>query len=162
MTSTKKIEEIDDNFNPLSQNLTSEVIRSRLLKENVSFFANDNIADHIEPGEIEDLEAEVADRIRDLLKSLIIDIDNDHNTLETAERVARMYINEVFKGRYHKQPKVTSFPNVKNLDEIYTVGPMTIRSACSHHFVPIIGNCWIGIKPGKRVIGLSKFSRVAD
>ena len=73
-----------------------------------------------------------------------------------------MYINEVFKGRYHKQPKVTSFPNVKNLDEIYTVGPMTIRSACSHHFVPIIGNCWIGIKPGKRVIGLSKFSRVAD
>ena len=162
MTSTTQIEDIDDNFNPLSQHLTSEVIRSRLLKENVSFFANDNIADHIEPGEIEALEAEVAGRIRDLLKSLIIDIDNDHNTLETAERVARMYINEVFKGRYHKQPKVTSFPNVKNLDEIYTVGPMTIRSACSHHFVPIIGNCWIGIKPGKRVIGLSKFSRVAD
>ena len=162
MTSTKRIEDIDDNFNPLSQHLTSEVIRSRLLKENISFFANDNIADHIKPGEIKELEAEVADRIRDLLKSLIIDIDNDHNTLETAERVARMYINEVFKGRYHKQPKVTSFPNVKNLDEIYTVGPMTIRSACSHHFVPIIGNCWIGIKPGKRVIGLSKFSRVAD
>ena len=162
MTSTKQIKDIDDNCNPLSQHLASEVIRSRLLKENVSFFANDNIADHIEPGEIESLEAEVADRIRDLLKSLIIDIDNDHNTLETAERVARMYINEVFKGRYHKQPKVTSFPNVKNLDEIYTVGPMTIRSACSHHFVPIIGNCWIGIKPGKRVIGLSKFSRVAD
>ena len=162
MTSTKQIEDIDDNFNPLSQHLTSEVIRSRLLKENVSFFANDNIADHIEPGEIEALEDEVAGRIRDLLKSLIIDIDNDHNTLETAERVARMYINEVFKGRYHKQPKVTSFPNVKNLDEIYTVGPMTIRSACSHHFVPIIGHCWIGIKPGKRVIGLSKFARVAD
>ena len=162
MTSTSKIEDIDDNFNPLSQHLTSEVIRSRLLKENVSFFANDNIADHIEPGEIEALEDEVAGRIRDLLKSLIIDIDNDHNTLETAERVARMYINEVFKGRYHKQPKVTSFPNVKNLDEIYTVGPMTIRSACSHHFVPIIGHCWIGIKPGKRVIGLSKFARVAD
>ena len=162
MTSTTQIEDIDDNFNPLSQHLTSEVIRSRLLKENVSFFANDNIADHIEPGEIEALEDEVAGRIRDLLKSLIIDIDNDHNTLETAERVARMYINEVFKGRYHKQPKVTSFPNVKNLDEIYTVGPMTIRSACSHHFVPIFGHCWIGIKPGKRVIGLSKFARVAD
>ncbi len=162
MTSTKQIEDIDDKSNPLSQHLTSEVIRSRLIKEDVSFFANDNIAEHIQPGEIEQLEAEVANRIRDLLKSLIIDIDNDHNTLETAERVARMYINEVFKGRYHKQPKVTSFPNVKNLDEIYTVGPMTIRSACSHHFVPIIGNCWIGIKPGKRVIGLSKFSRVAD
>ena len=162
MTSTTKLEDIEDNLNPLSQHLTSEVIRSRLLKENVSFFANDNISEHIEPGEIEQLEVEVAGRIRDLLKSLIIDIDNDHNTLETAERVARMYINEVFKGRYHKQPKVTSFPNVKNLDEIYTVGPMTIRSACSHHFVPIFGNCWIGIKPGKRVIGLSKFARVAD
>ena len=162
MTSTTPIENIENNLNPLSQHLTSEVIRSRLVKENVSFFANDNISEHIEPGEIEKLEVEVAGRIRDLLKSLIIDIDNDHNTLETAERVARMYINEVFKGRYHKQPKVTSFPNVKNLDEIYTVGPMTIRSACSHHFVPIIGNCWIGIKPGKRVIGLSKFSRVAD
>ena len=161
MTSTTPIKNINNN-NPLSQHLTSEVIRTRLQKENASFFANDNIADHIKPGEIEELEAEVADRIRELLKSLIIDIDNDHNTLETAERVARMYINEVFKGRYHKQPKVTSFPNVKNLDEIYTVGPMTIRSACSHHFVPIIGNCWIGIKPGKRVIGLSKFSRVAD
>ncbi len=154
--------ENNNNVNPLSQNLTSEVIRERLLKENISFFANDNIADHIEPCEITKLEEEVADRIRDLLRSLVIDIDNDHNTLETAERVARMYINEVFKGRYHKQPKVTSFPNVKNLDEIYTVGPMTIRSACSHHFVPIIGNCWIGIKPGNRVIGLSKFSRVAD
>ena len=161
MTSSPPIQNINK-VNPLSQHLTSEVIRSRLLEKNVSFFANDNIADHIEPGEIEKLEAEVADRFRDLLKSLIIDIDNDHNTLETAERVARMYINEVFKGRYHKQPKVTSFPNVKNLDEIYTVGPMTIRSACSHHFVPIIGNCWIGIKPGNRVIGLSKFSRVAD
>ncbi len=65
MTSTSKIEDIDDNFNPLSQHLTSEVIRSRLLKENVSFFANDNIADHIEPGEIEALEDEVAGRIRD-------------------------------------------------------------------------------------------------
>ncbi len=161
MTSNTPIEN-NNNVHPLSQHLTSEVIRSRLLKENISFFANDNIADHIEPGEITKLEDEVADRIRDLLRSLIIDIDNDHNTIETAERVARMYINEVFKGRYHKQPKVTSFPNVKNLDEIYTVGPMTIRSACSHHFVPIIGNCWIGIKPGNRVIGLSKFSRVAD
>ena len=161
MTSSPPIQNINK-VNPLSQHLTSEVIRSRLLEKNVSFFANDNIANHIEPGEIEKLEAEVADRFRDLLKSLIIDIDNDHNTQETAERVARMYINEIFKGRFHKQPKVTSFPNVKKLDEIYTVGPMTIRSACSHHFVPIIGNCWIGIKPGNRVIGLSKFARVAD
>ena len=147
-------------FDDLS--LVSDRIRARLKERNVSFFANDNLADCIEEGELKELEQEVSIRIKDLLKSLIIDIDNDHNTRETSERVARMYINEVFKGRYHKQPKVTSFPNVKHLDEIYTVGPISVRSACSHHFVPIMGHCWIGIKPGSRVIGLSKFSRVAD
>ena len=137
-------------------------IRERLIESGCSFLANDNIADYIEPGELTELQAEVADKFRDLLRSLVIDIDNDHNTHETAERVAKMYLQEVFKGRYHQQPKVASFPNVKQLDEIYTVGPITVRSACSHHFVPIMGNCWIGIKPGSRVIGLSKFTRVAD
>jgi len=137
-------------------------IRERLLASGHSFLANDNIADYIEPGELPELQNEVADKFRELLRSLVIDIDNDHNTHETAERVAKMYLQEVFKGRYHQQPKVASFPNVKKLDEIYTVGPITVRSACSHHFVPIMGNCWIGIKPGSRVIGLSKFTRVAD
>ena len=137
-------------------------IRERLLASGHSFLANDNIADFIEPGELPELQNEVADKFRELLRSLVIDIDNDHNTHETAERVAKMYLQEVFKGRYHQQPKVASFPNVKKLDEIYAVGPITVRSACSHHFVPIMGNCWIGIKPGSRVIGLSKFTRVAD
>ena len=137
-------------------------IRERLQNAGVPFLANDNISDHLEPGELSLLEIEVADKVRDLLRTLVIDIDNDHNTSETAERVARMYLHEVFKGRYHPQPKVASFPNVKQLDEIYTVGPITVRSACSHHLVPIMGNCWIGIKPGVRVIGLSKFTRVAD
>ena len=126
----------------------SAQISARLKAAGVSFLANDNIADYILPGEMQALEAEVGDRVRDLLRSLVIDIENDHNTEETAERVARMYLHEVFKGRYHQQPKVASFPNVKELDEIYTVGPITVRSACSHHLVPIMGNCWIGIKPG--------------
>ena len=150
------------NGQPKNENKISERIRSRLVAEDVSFLANDNIAEHIQPGELKELEVEVADRVRELLQSLVIDIDNDHNTQETAERVARMYLNEVFKGRFYKQPDVTSFPNTKDLDEIYTVGPITVRSACSHHLVPILGNCWIGIKPGSRVIGLSKFARVAD
>ena len=137
-------------------------IRDRLRESGVSFLANDNISEQLEPGELAELEIEVADKVRELLRTLVIDIDNDHNTHETAERVARMYLHEVFKGRYHRQPKVASFPNVKQLDEIYTVGPITVRSACSHHLVPILGNCWIGIKPGERVIGLSKFARVAD
>jgi GTP cyclohydrolase I len=137
-------------------------IRQRLEEAGVPFLANDNIADILREGELDQLEIEVAGKVRELLRSLVIDIDNDHNTEGTAERVARMYLHEVFKGRYHPQPKIASFPNVKKLDEIYTVGPITVRSACSHHLVPILGTCWIGIKPGDRVIGLSKFSRVAD
>jgi GTP cyclohydrolase I len=137
-------------------------IRQKLEEAGVPYFANDNISEYLEEGDLNQLEAEVADKVRDLLRSLVIDIDNDHNTQETAERVARMYIHEVFKGRYHVQPKIASFPNIKNLDEVYTVGPISIRSACSHHLVPILGNCWIGIKPGEHVIGLSKFARVAD
>lgn len=140
----------------------SQRIKNRLQEQGVPFLANDNISQYIENGELECLEIEVAGKVRELLKSLVIDIENDHNTEETAERVARMYLQEVFKGRYLPQPKVASFPNVKDLDEIYTVGPITVRSACSHHFVPIMGNCWIGIKPGERVIGISKFSRIAD
>jgi len=140
----------------------SAVIRQRLQAAGVPFLANDNVAEHLRDGELELLEREVTERVRELLRSLLIDIDNDHNTEETPERVARMYLHEVFKGRYHPQPKIASFPNVKQLDEIYTVGPITVRSACSHHLVPILGHCWIGIKPGQRVIGLSKFTRVAD
>ncbi|MEB3318701.1 MAG: GTP cyclohydrolase I [Cyanobacteriota bacterium] len=157
-TTTKPIPAANDSPAPS----ISERIRQRLDLAEVPYFANDNIAPYLREGELEELEKEVGDKVRDLLRSLVIDIDNDHNTEETAERVARMYLHEVFKGRYHQQPKIASFPNVKNLDEIYTVGPITVRSACSHHLVPILGNCWIGIKPGERVIGLSKFSRVAD
>jgi len=140
----------------------SEQIRQRLIDADVPFLANDNISAYLRDGELDQLEDEVAIKVRELLRSLVIDIDNDHNTAETAERVARMYLQEVFKGRYLDQPKIASFPNVKKLDEIYTVGPISVRSACSHHLVPILGSCWIGIKPGERVIGLSKFSRVAD
>jgi GTP cyclohydrolase I len=140
----------------------SQRIKNRLQLQGVPFLANDNISEFIQEGELENLEIEVAGKVRELLKSLVIDIENDHNTEETAERVARMYLQEVFKGRYLPQPKVASFPNVKDLDEIYTVGPISVRSACSHHLVPIMGNCWIGIKPGERVIGISKFSRIAD
>ncbi len=163
MTSTAPNESIKgDSEDQISCKLVSEIIRSRIQADGVRFHANDNIAEYILPGELQSLEREIAERVRDLLKTLLIDVDNDHNTQETAERVSRMYLHEVFKGRFYRQPKVTSFPNDKNLDEIYTVGPITVRSACSHHLVPILGDCWIGIKPGNKVIGLSKFARVAD
>ena len=162
MTSTLPNDNIRNFDDQITNKLISEIIRDRIKTSGTRFSAYDNISDFINPGELEILEKEVASRVKDLLKSLVIDVENDHNTQETASRVAKMYLNEVFKGRYHEQPKVTSFPNDKNLDEIYTVGPISVRSACSHHLVPILGECWIGIKPGKKVIGLSKFARVAD
>ena len=140
----------------------STTIKKRIELEKANYFANDNIADFIHEGELEILKEEVTEKIQSLLESLIIDTKYDHNTIETAQRVAKMYLNEVFKGRYHKKPKVTDFPNAKNLDQIYTVGAISVRSACSHHLVPIIGKCWIGVIPSDRVIGLSKFNRIVD
>ena len=140
----------------------SDVIRKRIELDNGSFFANDNISKYINQGELELLQYEVETNLENVLQSLIIDTKNDHNTIETAKRVAKMYINEVFKGRYIEPPKVTEFPNAKQLDELYVLGPITVRSACSHHLVPIIGKLWVGVLPSNNVIGISKFSRIVD
>ena len=139
MTSTLPNENIKKTFSEQIRNkLISETIRDRIKLNKKRFHANDNISEFINPGELEILQREVADKVRDLLKSLVIDIDNDHNSQETAERVAKMYLQEVFKGRYQNRPNVTDFPNAKKLDEIYTLGPISVRSACSHHMVPIL------------------------
>lgn len=137
-------------------------ITNRIASAGGRFFANDCISDYLEAGEMEELQNEVQHRVEYLLRGLVIDVDRDHNTKGTAKRIAKMYLHEVFKGRYQKAPKITDFPNAKQLDEMYLTGPITIRSACSHHFVPIVGRCWIGIIPGERVIGLSKFNRLVD
>jgi GTP cyclohydrolase I len=128
------------------------------------FRANDNIAAFIEDGEIDELRAEVADRMHDLLRALVIDTDHDHNTGDTARRVAKMFIDEVFSGRYRDAPAVTAFPNVSQLNELMVVGPMTVRSACSHHLCPILGKVWVGVLPNvsSDLIGLSKYARLCD
>lgn len=140
----------------------SKKIRERLEDTGASFLANDNIAPYIKEGELPELQKEVSAKFKELLECMLIDVEKDHNTKGTADRVAKMFLNEVYKGRYHPMPRLTEFPNYKNLDEIFTIGPIPIRSACSHHFVPIIGNVWIGIKPKEKIIGLSKFNRVVD
>jgi GTP cyclohydrolase I len=143
----------------------SDRIRERIRKAGRRFHANDNIAEFIDGAEeLSALEEEVAGRIEEVLKSLVIDVEGDHNSQGTARRVARMYIDEVFKGRYSPMPRVTEFPNAERLNELMIIGPMTVRSACSHHLVPIIGKLWIGVLPsaGSRLIGLSKYARIAD
>ena len=139
-------------------------IRERLHASRKRFHANDNIADFIQPGELEALLDEVEVQMRGVLNSLVIDIENDHNTDNTARRVAKMYLNEVFRGRYVPAPTITEFPNVGHLNELMIVGPITVRSACSHHFCPVIGKIWIGVMPNEHtnVIGLSKYARLAE
>ncbi|MDH4175895.1 MAG: GTP cyclohydrolase I [Betaproteobacteria bacterium] len=139
-------------------------IRARLKQAKRRFHANDNIAEFLEPGELDALLAEVEAKFKGVLDSLVIDTEGDHNTEDTARRVAKMYLNEVFRGRYHPAPAVTEFPNAERLNELIIVGPMTVRSACSHHFCPIMGRLWIGLMPNERsnLIGLSKYARLAE
>ena len=139
-------------------------IRERLALARKRFNANDNIAQFIEPGELELLLDEVEVKMQGVLDSLIIDTVGDHNTNNTARRVAKMYVNEVFKGRYVQAPSITEFPNAEHLNELMIVGPITVRSACSHHFCPVIGKIWIGVMPNEHtnVIGLSKYARLAE
>jgi GTP cyclohydrolase IA len=139
-------------------------IRERIRAARKRFHANDNIAAFIEPGELDQLQQEVEDKMRGVLDSLVIDTEHDHNTTETARRVAKMYVNEVFRGRFVTPPTITEFPNAEHLNELMIVGPLAVRSACSHHFCPVIGKLWVGIMPNEHtnVIGLSKYARLAE
>ncbi|NSL56701.1 GTP cyclohydrolase I [Uliginosibacterium aquaticum] len=142
----------------------SEKIRSRIQQAQQRFHANDNISAFIEPGELDALLDEVEEKMKTVLESLVIDTRSDHNTQDTARRVAKMYLTEVFRGRYVPAPPVTEFPNAEHLNELMIVGPITVRSACSHHFCPIMGRLWIGIMPNEHsnLIGLSKYARLAE
>lgn len=137
----------------------SKVIKERLEKAQIRYHSNDNISDYIYDGELDLLQKEVAEKLQGVLESLVIDTARDHNTQDTANRVAKMYIKEVFAGRYAKAPKVTAFPNM-GYQSLYTSGPISVRSTCAHHLQNIVGNAWVGIVPDKEVIGLSKFNRI--
>ena len=158
-TSAKSTPAKDDVGLPLSV-----VIRRRIEAQKARFHANDNIAAFIQPGELEGLVDEVAEKMQAVLESLVIDTENDHNTKNTSRRVAKMYVQEVFNGRYVEQPTLTKFPNVSRLNELMIIGPITVRSACSHHLCPIMGRIWIGVLPSKEsaLIGLSKYSRLTE
>lgn len=143
----------------------SEVIRERIRRAGTRYHANDNIAGFIEtPDELDALQSEVEEKVQAMLRSMVIDVEGDHNTQGTARRIAKMYLREVFAGRYAPMPAVTRFPNVERIDELILVGPITVRSACSHHFCPIMGRVWIGVMPHaeSRLIGLSKYTRLTD
>jgi GTP cyclohydrolase IA len=157
--SAKKVSAKEEGGVPLSL-----VIRRRIEAQKARFHANDNIAAFIKDGELEGLVDEVAQKMQAVLESLVIDTVNDHNTQNTCRRVAKMYVQEVFNGRYVEQPALTKFPNISRLNELMIIGPITVRSACSHHLCPIMGRIWIGVLPSKdsALIGLSKYSRLTE
>lgn len=124
--------------------------------------ANRNISDETSAGDLAQARQTIAHHYGEILRALGIDIERDHNAKDTPRRVAKMLVDEACWGRFAECPKVTDFPNVSRLDEIYTVGPISIKSLCSHHMLPIFGNVWIGVIPTDRVIGLSKFNRIAQ
>jgi GTP cyclohydrolase I len=142
----------------------SDRIRYRLVGAGCRYHANDNIAAHVAPGELEELKAEVEEKMHEVLRALVIDTESDHNTNDTARRIAKMFISEVFQGRYVPMPPVTEFPNAERLNELMIVGPVKVRSACSHHLCPILGRVWIGVLPNEHsnLIGLSKYARICD
>ncbi|MEM1436627.1 MAG: GTP cyclohydrolase I [Pseudomonadota bacterium] len=147
-----------------SRTPVADRIRGRLEAAGQRYFANDNISAFIEDGEVEALKQEVEARMREVLQALVIDTESDHNTQDTAKRVAKMFLHEVFGGRYEPAPPVTEFPNVSRLNELMIVGPVTVRSACSHHLCPIMGRIWVGVMPNEHsaLIGLSKYARLTE
>jgi GTP cyclohydrolase I len=141
----------------------SEVIRGRLKQQGKRFFACDNISEFLTDYERERLVDELTDKFNDVLHALIIDTENDPNSRNTGKRLAKMYVNEIMSGRYYPAPESTAFPNDDN--DRYT-GMLVVRaelkSLCSHHHQPVRGIAYIGIIPGQKVIGLSKYARIAQ
>lgn len=142
----------------------SEKIKAKLKSGGVRYWANDNIADYIDDEEKALLIDELEGKFAGVLDSLLIDRETDPNSKGTAKRLAKMYINEIMSGRYEPQPPVTAFPN-DDADTRYggmIVVRSEIKSMCSHHHQPVSGVAYIGLIPGVKVIGLSKYTRLAQ
>lgn len=140
---------------------STDAIRARLKRDGVSFRCNDSLADHVTDSDRVVVEKEVRQCVDAMLRALLIDTENDDNTRDTADRMARMFM-ETFSGRFTSAPTLTDFPNARQLDELYMVGPVSVRSTCAHHLCPITGQAWYGVIPNSRVVGLSKFTRLAE
>lgn len=140
----------------------SAILRQRIKAQKLRFHARDNISAVIQSGELSLLIEEVSEKIEGVLQSLVIDTANDHNTQDTCRRVAKMFILEVFQGRYIPQPDLPATPKRISTSELTILGPITVRGVCSHHLCPIMGRLWIGILPNKNndSIGPSKYTRL--
>lgn len=146
-----------------TQKPISEIIRDRILSKNARYWAGDNISEFIKPDEYDPLIEELHKKFDAVLDSLIIDRENDPNSRDTGRRLAKMYVNEVMSGRYYAAPDATAFPN-DGIDryEGMLVVRSELRSMCSHHHQPVTGVAYIGILAAQKLIGLSKYTRIAQ
>lgn len=141
----------------------SEKIRQRIIDNDGKYFSNSNISQYIKEGELDLLIDEATEKFEEVIDTLLIDRKNDPNAQETGRRLAKMYINELFEGRFTPEPKVTMFPNhgKKAYDGMLVVRA-EIKSVCSHHWQTVDGVVYIGVIPTETVIGLSKYIRIAQ
>ena len=138
-------------------------IKQRLVDNNVRYWANDNIADYIEEGEKQQLIDEAVPAFENMLQHLLIDTETDPNSIDTARRMAKMYINEIMSGRYDQMPNPSSFPNyIEGGYEGMLVVRSELTSLCSHHHQTVKGVAYIGIIAGPKLLGLSKYTRIAQ
>ena len=147
-----------DNSKPLAQ-----AIRDKMVLDGKRFWAGDNISDYVTPEIKHKLIDEATEAFELVLDRLLIDRDNDPNSMGTARRLAKMYFNEIMSGRYEPNPEATAFPNdTEGKYEGMLVVRAELKSMCSHHHQPVSGVAYIGIIAGPKLIGLSKYSRIAQ
>jgi len=143
--------------------MISKTIKDRLEQAGKRYWAGDNISEHIQPGELDQLVDELSSKFEGVLGSLVIDTTNDPNSKGTAKRLAKMYVHELMAGRYDPMPSATAFPN--DSDDRYE-GMLVVRSEltsmCSHHHQIVRGVAYIGIIAADKLIGLSKYTRIAQ
>tara|TARA_Y100000361_G_scaffold127487_1_gene121929 strand:- start:207 stop:893 length:687 start_codon:yes stop_codon:yes gene_type:complete len=143
--------------------MISKEIIARLKDKGIRYYAADNISEVLEPGDKEKLIDELSGKFHEVLKSLVIDTENDPNSIDTGRRMAKMYVNEIMGGRYKTMPDPNSFPNyIENGYEGMLVVRSELKSVCSHHHQPVTGIAYIGIIAGDKLLGLSKYTRIAQ
>ena len=146
---------------------TSEILKARLQDAGLRYWAGDNISEIMQKGDKEDLIEELTVKFEDVLDSLVIDRHTDPNSMDTGRRLAKMYVNELMSGRYDPAPSATAFPNEPdNVTNEKYEGMLVVRSeltsVCSHHHQPVKGVAYIGIIAADKLIGLSKYTRIAQ
>ena len=141
----------------------SEQIIAKLNQDGKRFWAGDNISEYVTADDRAALIAEATTAFEQVLDALVIDRKTDPNSMGTARRLAKMYINEIIAGRYDPKPSATAFPNTgEDSYDGMLVARSELKSICSHHHQPVSGVAYIGILASNKLIGLSKYTRIAQ